>query len=443
MGAIFISYRRGDSEGQAGRLFDELVQRFGEQAVFMDVAGIEPGRDFREAIEDHVASCDVLLALMGKGWLDASNEAGQRRLDDPRDFVRRETASALKRDIPVVPVLVQGARMPLVTQLPEELAELAFRNAIELSHARWDSDVAALVKALSRYVTPSSAGADARASAVKGRHPTLRLAAALAIAVLGGGGVAYGFKQDGREVREHIEPLQGSVGAPPPVGAAIAAQPTRAPQSEAAAPVPKASTALVLAPPSLPSQAEPAPVAAEAAPDVTLISWWSSAQGDNFLTTEPPWFGRAGASQGSWEFSTAEGKIFDAKKPQPPGTVPLFSWRSDQRQGHVTQDYRTTSALRWRVPVRADGSTPKAAPLREGYRPYRLEGYVYDPMARQPPGTRPLFAWYNAQRGDYFTTTQAHWCMPLAKRKFRCEGASSTAPSREGYAFVRLEGFVR
>jgi len=381
--------------------------------------------------------------LMGKGWLDASNEVGQRRLDDPQDFVRLETASALKRGIVVVPVLVQGAHMPLVTQLPEELAELAFRDAIELTHARWDSDVAVLVKALSHYVTPSSAGADARASMVKGRHPTLRLAAALAIAVLGGGGVAYGIKQDGREVQEHVEPLQGSVRAPAPFGAAITARPTPAPETEPAAPGPKASDAPVSAPASLPSQAEPVPPAAEATPDVTLVSWWSSAQGDNFLTTEPPWFGRAGASQGSWEFSTAEGKIFDAKKPRPPGTVPLFSWRSDQRKGRVTEDYRTTSAQRWRVPVRADGSTPKAAPLREGYRPYRLEGYVYDPMARQPPGTRPLFAWYNAQRGDYFTTTQAHWCMPLAKRKFRCEGASSTASSREGYTFVRLEGFVR
>ena len=79
------------------------MQRFGEQAVFMDVAAIEPGRDFRKAIDEHVASCGVLLAVIGKHWTDAMNEAGQRRLDDALDFVRLETASALKRDIPRAP----------------------------------------------------------------------------------------------------------------------------------------------------------------------------------------------------------------------------------------------------------------------------------------------------------------------------------------------------
>ena len=102
MRAIFISYRREDAEGQAGRLFDDLVTQFGEAAVFMDVAGIEPGRDFRRAIDEQVASCGVLLALIGKSWLDAKDESGRGRLDDPMDFVRLETASALKRDIPVI-----------------------------------------------------------------------------------------------------------------------------------------------------------------------------------------------------------------------------------------------------------------------------------------------------------------------------------------------------
>ena len=71
MRAIFISYRREDAEGQAGRLFDDLATQFGEDSVFMDVAGIDPGRDFRRAIDEQVASCGVLLALIGKGWLDA------------------------------------------------------------------------------------------------------------------------------------------------------------------------------------------------------------------------------------------------------------------------------------------------------------------------------------------------------------------------------------
>jgi hypothetical protein len=154
MRAIFISYRRNDAEGQAGRLFDDLTQHFGEDAVFMDVATIEAGRDFRRAIDEHVAACGVLLAMIGKNWLNATDEAGARRLDDPMDFVRLETASALKRDIPVVPVLVQGARMPRVDELPENLKELAFRNGVELTHARWDSDLQLLVKALQSFVQP-------------------------------------------------------------------------------------------------------------------------------------------------------------------------------------------------------------------------------------------------------------------------------------------------
>ncbi|CAN5800816.1 MAG: toll/interleukin-1 receptor domain-containing protein [Gemmatimonadetes bacterium] len=152
MRAIFISYRREDAEGQAGRLFHDLVANFGDGSVFMDVAGIEPGRDFRRAIDEQVATCGVLLALIGTNWLDANDGSGRRRLDDPMDFVRLETASALKRDIPVIPVLVRGASMPRVEVLPEDLKELAFRNAVELTHARWDSDVQVLVKALRPHV---------------------------------------------------------------------------------------------------------------------------------------------------------------------------------------------------------------------------------------------------------------------------------------------------
>lgn len=154
MRAIFISYRREDAEGQAGRLFDDLVAQFGNGSVFMDVAGLEPGRDFRRAIDQQVTSCGVLLALIGKDWLDVTNESGKRRLDDPSDFVRLETASALKRDIPVIPVLVRGASMPDVQDLPDDLKDLAFRNAVELTHARWDSDLQLLVKALTPYVQP-------------------------------------------------------------------------------------------------------------------------------------------------------------------------------------------------------------------------------------------------------------------------------------------------
>lgn len=162
MGAIFISYRREDSEGQSGRLFEDLCDRFGAEAVFMDVVGIEPGQDFRAVIDTKVAACSVLLSIIGRHWLSARDAAGQRRIDDAADFVRLETASALKRGVTVIPVLVQGARMPTAADLPADLRDLAFRNAVELSHARWSSDLALLLASLQRLgFTPQDGSAGA------------------------------------------------------------------------------------------------------------------------------------------------------------------------------------------------------------------------------------------------------------------------------------------
>jgi hypothetical protein len=152
MRAIFISYRRNDSEGEAGRLFDDLVEQFGEDLVFMDVTAIDAGRDFRKVIDESVATCGVLLAIIGKNWLGAKNDAGTRRLDDATDFVRLETASALRRDIPVIPVIVRGATMPHPDQLPDDLKDLAYRNFVELTHARWTSDVQLLIAALRKQL---------------------------------------------------------------------------------------------------------------------------------------------------------------------------------------------------------------------------------------------------------------------------------------------------
>ena len=154
--AIFISYRRDDTEGEAGRLFDDLSRTLGENSVFMDVTGINPGVDFRKAIDDNVATCGALLAVIGRDWATLTNSSGTRRLDDPNDFVRLEIASALKRDVAVIPVLVHEAKMPRPDQLPENLKDLAFRNSVELSHTRWASDVELLIKALTRYVDPPS-----------------------------------------------------------------------------------------------------------------------------------------------------------------------------------------------------------------------------------------------------------------------------------------------
>jgi len=154
--AIFISYRRDDSEGEAGRLFDDLTRAFGNQNVFMDVAGIRPGADFRHAIDENVAHCGVLLGVIGPNWAGISNADGKRRLEDPNDFVALEIASALKREVPVIPVLVHGAHMPTPDQLPDSLKDLSYRNSVEISHARWNSDVQLLIEALGSYVTPDA-----------------------------------------------------------------------------------------------------------------------------------------------------------------------------------------------------------------------------------------------------------------------------------------------
>ena len=148
MGWIFISYRRGDSEGQARALSLELANYIGDKAVFMDVDSMALGRDFRQSLHDSLESCDALLALIGPSWLDSKDAAGKRRLDDPTDFVRQEIATALKRNIPVTPVLLQRAQMPAEQSLPDDLKDLAFRNGFELSHTRWRSDVREMVQKL-------------------------------------------------------------------------------------------------------------------------------------------------------------------------------------------------------------------------------------------------------------------------------------------------------
>ncbi len=134
MPRIFLSYRRQDSIGVAGRIYDRLRAHFGNDAVFMDIDSIPFGEDFREHIDAAVSQCDVVLAVIGSKW---AGEAGaHRRLDDPRDFVRIELESALNRNLPVIPILIDHATMPGEADLPPSLARLAFRNAIELDQGR-------------------------------------------------------------------------------------------------------------------------------------------------------------------------------------------------------------------------------------------------------------------------------------------------------------------
>ena len=128
-GKIFINYRREDSSAWAGRLSDHLSAHFPQSQIFMDV-DMDLGINFVEEIEKNVGSCDVLIAVIGKHWLISTDEKRRRRLNNPNDFVRLEIATALKRNIRVIPVLVDGASMPPSGQLPEDLKPLAFRNAL-------------------------------------------------------------------------------------------------------------------------------------------------------------------------------------------------------------------------------------------------------------------------------------------------------------------------
>ncbi len=145
---IFISYRRSDTFGTAGRLYDYLETHFGEENIFMDVDNIKPGADFVNVLDKAIADSDVLLVMIGDTWLDATDENNRRRLDNPEDFVRLEVEKALVRDILVLPVLVQGAHMPSSTELPDGLKPLARRQAIKVEHASFRTDVERLIGAL-------------------------------------------------------------------------------------------------------------------------------------------------------------------------------------------------------------------------------------------------------------------------------------------------------
>jgi hypothetical protein len=153
MGGIFISYRRGDSGPYAGRLRDTLSLHFGATQVFRDIDKINPGERFPQIIERAVGSCEALLAVIGPKWLSIKNEARQRRLDDPNDYVRQEIAAALGRpDVLVIPVLIGAASMPNAADLPEALAPLAECNAVRVTDEGWDDQVARLIKALETVV---------------------------------------------------------------------------------------------------------------------------------------------------------------------------------------------------------------------------------------------------------------------------------------------------
>lgn len=169
-GNVFINYRRGDEPAAAGRLFDHLERSFPPERLFLDVDSIPPGRDFVKELEIKVEACDVLLAVIGRNWLDARDAHGVLRLQDPRDFVHIEIASALRMDKRVIPVLVNDAQMPRTEDLPEPLRPLAHRNAVRLTHERFKSDAQGLVKAIEAAVEETKAEREAAEAATAARR---------------------------------------------------------------------------------------------------------------------------------------------------------------------------------------------------------------------------------------------------------------------------------
>ncbi|WP_298023045.1 toll/interleukin-1 receptor domain-containing protein [uncultured Parasphingopyxis sp.] len=145
---IFVNYRRQDSAGYAGRLADSLGQYFGEDRVFRDVTGIDYGHDFERVIEDRLADSGALIVVIGPNWIRTADDKGNRRLDDPGDYVTLEIAAALRSGVAVVPVLIDGAAMPQEADLPEALREMVKRNAMTITDERWEHDVARLAKVI-------------------------------------------------------------------------------------------------------------------------------------------------------------------------------------------------------------------------------------------------------------------------------------------------------
>jgi hypothetical protein len=178
--AVFISYRRAAGAGYAGRIADTLVEHFGEDKVFRDIDSLEPGLDFAEAIERAIESSEVLIAVIGTNWLTATDAAGQKRLENPDDYVRTEIATALKRNIRVIPLLIQGAAMPSARELPDDLAPLSRRNAFEIHDSSWRDDIRRLVTALERAIkgdrpaTPDEPGAVKQPEAQPGGTQPIR-----------------------------------------------------------------------------------------------------------------------------------------------------------------------------------------------------------------------------------------------------------------------------
>src|SRR4051794_30836755 len=157
MSSIFVSYRRNDAPGHAGRIYDRLVGRFGATNVYMDLDSTAPGADFVEVINNTLAACDALIAVIGRDWKTETRAPLGERASHREDWVQREIATALERNIRVIPVLVEGAQMPGSDELPEDIKGLARRQAIELAETAWGAQLNLLIDSLAAELSPARA----------------------------------------------------------------------------------------------------------------------------------------------------------------------------------------------------------------------------------------------------------------------------------------------
>ncbi|MER9685009.1 toll/interleukin-1 receptor domain-containing protein [Mesorhizobium sp. M0139] len=150
LGDVFINYRRQTDSGVAGRVYDNLNRALPDASIFMDVDKLNPGDDFEVALARSLASCKIMLAIVGPQWAALTDEQGQVRLESPDDFVRKEIRTALQAGVRVIPVLVNGASMPKKSALPPDLQDLAKRQAMEVRHERFNDDMAAIASAIAK-----------------------------------------------------------------------------------------------------------------------------------------------------------------------------------------------------------------------------------------------------------------------------------------------------
>jgi len=174
MAKVFLSYRRADSAQVAGRIFDKLVACYGDGSVFKDVDSISLGVDFQSALDESIVRSDVVLVIIGTNWSVAQDAEGRRRLEDPSDFVRAEIERALAKEIRIIPLLVENAKMPDVHELPISLRPLALRNAAVIrTDPDFHRDMERVIRSIGDFTAEGSTGLVNGEAREVNRHPAI------------------------------------------------------------------------------------------------------------------------------------------------------------------------------------------------------------------------------------------------------------------------------